>query len=327
MDAVLTWVDGSDPAFRARMAPYLTRQHEDRRTDVAGRARLISSREIFLAVASLLRFAPYIGRIWIVTNGQDPVLGPFLDRYFPDSRVEVKVIDQSVLFEGYESCLPVFNSMSVETMLWRIPGLSEDFLYMNDDYFLTAPTTLSDVQGEGGRSVCYAVERPVAWADFLRKFHPVRDGHRRISFKDTLANGSKVLGDRKYFHLSHAPEAMKRSVFARYFAEHPDVMLKNAAHRFRSEGQFNVQNFYYRLALREGLAECRSPRGVFIMLRPLRHKRRYMERKLARIARMPGLKFCCMNSLQDAREEDARLFWAWVSSLLDIDFTIALQNE
>ena len=40
MDCVLTWVDGDDPAFRQRMAPFLTDAGEDRRTDVAGRARL-----------------------------------------------------------------------------------------------------------------------------------------------------------------------------------------------------------------------------------------------------------------------------------------------
>ena len=325
MDCVLTWVDGEDPAFRSRMTPYLTGAREDSRNDVAGRARLTSCREIVVAVASILRFAPYIKRIFIVTDGQDPGLGPFLEKHFPGNKVPVVIVDHKVIFEGYEGYLPVFNSMSIETMLWRIPDLSEDFLYLNDDYFLLAPTTEADVLSPGGRSVFYGTPMRVAWADFLRKFHRKKDGKRRISYRDTLANGARIIGAKDFFMLAHTPEAMKRSVFEAFFRDNPDVMLSNIAHRFREDGQFNVQSLYFNLGVRNGFAECRSPKDVSIMLRPLRSKRGYMKRKLAKAVRIKDLKFGCMNSLQDAREEDARLFWQWVSDKIGVDFS-TVQN-
>ena len=322
MDCVLTWVDGDDPAFRQRMAPFLTDAGEDRRTDVAGRARLSSSHEIAVAVASVLRFAPYVKRIFIVTDGQDPGLGPFLDKQFPGNKVPVIIVDHKTIFEGYEGYLPVFNSMSIETMLWRIPDLSEDFLYMNDDYFLVAPTTEADVLSPEGKSLFYGSPMRVAWADFLRRFHRKKNGRRRISYRDTLANGARILGGKQFFMLAHTPEAMKKSVFEAFFRDNPDVMLSNIAHRFREDGQFNVQSMYYTMGVRDGFAEARSPKDVSVMFRPLQRKRGYMKRKLAKAARIKDLKFGCMNSLQDAREEDARLFWEWVSDKIGIDFSM-----
>ena len=80
IDAVLTWLDGEDPVFKARRAKYLTSRGEDKFDDIAGTARTVQSNEIFYAVASILRFAPYVGRIFIVTPSQDPHLGPFLEK-------------------------------------------------------------------------------------------------------------------------------------------------------------------------------------------------------------------------------------------------------
>ena len=325
MDCVLTWVDGDDPVFRSRMAPYLTGAREDSRNDVAGRARLTSCREIVVAVASILRFAPFIKRIFIVTDGQDPALGPFLAKHFPENKVPVVIVDHNVIFEGYEGYLPVFNSMSIETMLWRIPDLSEDFLYLNDDYFLLAPVTEADVLSPEGKSLVYGTPMRVAWADFLRRFHKKKNGRRRVSYRDTLANGARIAGEKEFFMLAHTPEAMKKSVFESFFRDNPDVMLSNIAHRFREDGQFNVQSLYYTLGVRDGFAERRSPKDVSIMLRPQPKKWGYMKRKLAKAAHIKDLKFGCMNSLQDAREEDARLFWQWVSDRIGVDFS-RIQN-
>ncbi len=325
MDCVLTWVDGDDPVFRSRMAPYLTGAREDSRNDVAGRARLTSCREIVVAVASILRFAPFIKRIFIVTDGQDPGLGPFLAKYFTENKVNVVIVDHKVIFEGYEGYLPVFNSMSIETMLWRIPDLSEDFLYLNDDYFLLAPVTEADVLSPEGKSLFYGTPMREAWADFLLRFHTKKNGRRRVSYRDTLANGARIAGEKEFFMLAHTPEAMKKSVFESFFRDNPDVMLSNIAHRFREDGQFNVQSLYYTLGVRDGFAERRSPKDVSIMLRPQPKKWGYMKRKLAKAAHIKDLKFGCMNSLQDAREEDARLFWQWVSDRIGVDFSM-IQN-
>jgi hypothetical protein len=62
------------------------------------------------------------------------------------------VVPHSSIFP-YPEHLPTFNSLAIETHLHRIPGLSENFIAMNDDFFFTAPWSLSDFVQEDGSDV------------------------------------------------------------------------------------------------------------------------------------------------------------------------------
>ena len=57
-------------------------------------------------------------------------------------QAKIRRVTHRELFEGFEDNLPTFNSLAIETLLWRIPDLAEQFLYFNDDVFLTAPIVL-----------------------------------------------------------------------------------------------------------------------------------------------------------------------------------------
>jgi hypothetical protein len=85
--------------------------------------------EIHYAVKSIKRFMPWIRTIWILTQRpQDPQIPGttvvFHDQVIADSDV-----------------LPTFNSHAIETMLHKIPGLAEKFIYFNDDCFVGRPVT------------------------------------------------------------------------------------------------------------------------------------------------------------------------------------------
>ncbi|MEU8192499.1 stealth family protein [Microbispora amethystogenes] len=135
IDAVYTWVDGADPAWRARRDE--AQREEARRVGgplsemATTEARFTSRDELRYSLRSLLMHAPWINRIWIVTDGQTP---PWLDTTHP----MVSVVDHKEIFTD-TSVLPVFNSHAIETQLHHIEGLSEHFLYFNDDFFLGRP--------------------------------------------------------------------------------------------------------------------------------------------------------------------------------------------
>ena len=119
IDAVVTWVDGNSPEHRKQRARY-DLSGQSGKDDVAGEIRYSSLGEINYCIASILRFAPYIRNIFIVTDGQDPGLGDFVEKYFPGQSGRLKIVDHRVIYRGYEKYLPVFNSLSIETLLWRI---------------------------------------------------------------------------------------------------------------------------------------------------------------------------------------------------------------
>ena len=47
--------------------------------------------------------------------------------------------------------LPTFNSYAIETMLWRIEGLADRFLYFNDDMMLVGPVEPTDFFSNEGK--------------------------------------------------------------------------------------------------------------------------------------------------------------------------------
>lgn len=130
VDAVYTWVDGSDPAMAARRQAYRDRT----RPQIAGReigpSRYTSHDELRYSLRSLQMYAQFIRHVYIVTDGQVPA---WLD---PDAE-GITVVDHREIFPA--TALPVFNSHAIETRLHHIPGLSERYLYFNDDVFINRP--------------------------------------------------------------------------------------------------------------------------------------------------------------------------------------------
>lgn len=67
IDVVIARVDGNDPKHRDKMKPYLDPQSPES-DDIAGPTRFRSEGEIFYCVVSILRFAPFVRKIFIVIN-------------------------------------------------------------------------------------------------------------------------------------------------------------------------------------------------------------------------------------------------------------------
>ncbi len=128
IDFVIPWVDGSDPAWQAEKAKYAASgdQSPVRYRDWD------TLRFWFRAVE---QYAPWVGRIHLITWGHVPA---WLNTAHPKLHI--------VRHEDYipAEYLPTFSSHPIELNLHRIPGLSEQFVYFNDDFFLTAPVQPTD---------------------------------------------------------------------------------------------------------------------------------------------------------------------------------------
>lgn len=72
---------------------------------------------------------PWARHIYIVTNGQVPI-------WLNTSHPKIRMVDHKDIFKWPEH-LPTFNSLAIESHIHRIPGLSEHFIYFNDDMMLT----------------------------------------------------------------------------------------------------------------------------------------------------------------------------------------------
>ena len=156
IDAVITWVDGLDPAHLQKRQIFMGSAPHLFHENATNPHRWACNGEIYLCLASLEHNAPWLRKIWIITDEQSPDLS----RLSAPLRAKVHLVDHSEIFANHGAALPTFNSLAIETFLWNIAGLSDRFIYFNDDVFLTAPCEKSDFFSPSG---------PIlrgAWADF-----------------------------------------------------------------------------------------------------------------------------------------------------------------
>jgi hypothetical protein len=138
VDIVYLWVDGSDPSWRAKRQQAFsewTARHEGELAvygNVLGRYR--DNGELRFSLRSLEKFFPSHGHVYVVTDGQAPA--------WLRAGEGVTIVNHRDLMPA--SALPVFNSGHIESYIHHIPGLSERFLYLNDDFFFGAPSEAGD---------------------------------------------------------------------------------------------------------------------------------------------------------------------------------------
>lgn len=314
IDVVISWVDGNDPNHRQRMNPYLEGAFSTW-DDIASPTRFSSVGEIYFCVASILRFAPFVRKIFIVTDGQNPDIEFISKEYFPESKTNINIIDHQILFRDYEHILPVFNSLSVESCLYRIPGLSENFVYFNDDFFLMRPLRPED-WFYNGKAVAYGSWRSVAFDRFLRRIKPKKNGHKPFGFKDSMLNAIPVSGQyRWYFCIEHTPFALKKSVLKTFFENHPEVLLKNINHKFRDPQQLNPQALFYLIGFDNGLC-VHAPKGKYLLIKPVRKEIKYIQRKINHFNTHRGILFGCVESADKASPGVTKVLFGWLNELI-----------
>ena len=151
VDAVVAWVDGGDPKHRAKRKRYLADPGGDGGPErVANVERRFSDNdEIRFCLRSIRNYAPWVRTIWLVTDNQIPAA---IDRLRAEQN-NIRIVDHREIFRGHEQLLPTFNSYAIESMLWRIDGLADRFLYFNDDMMLVGPAEPTDFFSNEGKII------------------------------------------------------------------------------------------------------------------------------------------------------------------------------
>lgn len=130
IDLIYLWVDGSDPEWINRKQSFTGVRTDHSQMNNIG--RYINNGELRYSLRSLEKYASWIRKIFIVTDRQKP---SWLNTAHP----KIQVVDHTEIIPA--EILPVFNSTVIEYFLYKIPGLSEHFLFSNDDMFFNAPVT------------------------------------------------------------------------------------------------------------------------------------------------------------------------------------------
>ncbi len=217
IDAVYTWVDDGDVAWRAAKAQALAAAPDSNTAAASGDARFRNRDELRYSLRSVYAHAPWIRTIHLVTAGQRPAW--LIDH------PRVSVVDHTEILPA--DALPTFNSHAIETALHRIDGLSEHFLYFNDDFFLGHPLTPRSFFTPGGLPNLFTAPGPIGVPGTDARPYAgaamVNRGLLRERFGVTITQ-----------HLFHMPYALRRSLLDQTIAAFPDAVARTARARFRS---------------------------------------------------------------------------------------------
>ena len=249
IDVVIAWVDGRDPKHRAKRKHHLADPGgDDEPEPVASKERRFSDNdEIRFCLRSIRNYAPWVRSIWLVTDNQVPAS---IDRQQAELD-NIRIVDHREIFRGHEQLLPTFNSFAIETMLWRIDGLADRFLYFNDDMMLVGPVEPTDFFSNEG-----TVNLRGRWNNLNGK------REEEISFFDsTKVRGAEMLGytSEHFFSPDHAIYPMLRPAMEELFEEFQPAFLANAAYRFRSRKQFWPISTHNHLLLKTDRARVEKP--------------------------------------------------------------------
>ncbi|WP_161606238.1 stealth family protein [Microlunatus speluncae] len=291
VDIVYTWVDSADPDWQR---DYDAAKPGERQTQAAATpARFRQYDELRFSLRSIAEFAPWARRIWIVTNGQVPswFAGVGDGRTTADGRVSI--VPHADLWRG-EDGLPTFNSQAIEACLHRIDGLSEKFIYFNDDFFLGRPVSPEMFFRPGtGRPVVFPSNQTVPPGP--PDPHDLAPDASGKNNRMMIATATGRLIDHKYLHV---PQALSRPVLEELERQFPEAFAETRRATFRSLSDLAACSLHHGYGLATGQAE----RGRIIQ-RYVDVEGRACARDLADIARYRCYDAFCLNAIREEGDE------------------------
>ena len=184
VDLVYLWVNGNDPEWQAKRNACIGTAETQRGVNCKG--RYADNDELKYSLRSVAQYAPWIHKIYIVTDNQVP-------SWLDTSNPKVRIVDHKEIMP--EICLPCFNSAVIEHFLYNIPGLSEHFLYANDHMFVNRPVKPDDFFAQDGLPIVRFNRRPLR--KFTLWFKEKVQGRALSNYVQTIRRSAEMV-EKKY---------------------------------------------------------------------------------------------------------------------------------
>lgn len=258
IDIVLAWCDGSDPEFSSRKSARLKEVAPPNVEENIGDVRYVQHDELRYCLRSIEKFTPWVRRIFLVTDNQRPA--------WLKDHPKVTVVDHKEIIPAH--LLPIFSAIAIEMHIHKIPGLSEHFIYGNDDIFMNRPLQPSDFFADDGK--------PFVWVNRRKSKKTTPDAAREIIADESINNWHKTVLRAWNLHLlnggalpflipAHSFDAYTKTLYRETLNKHSELLKANSS-PFRTGDEISRCFFAY-----EMIAQYDCP-PVFNERRRLWHK-------------------------------------------------------
>lgn len=256
IDFVITWVDDCDPVWRKE---FEYNSAKEGRYVITSPERYRDWGTLKYWFRGVEKFAPWVNKIYFVTYGHMP-------EWLDISNTKLVIVKHEDFIPA--NFLPTFSSDTIEFFFHKIKGLSEHFVYFNDDSFIinnVSPTrffrkglpcdmaglTVITTKGMFGYSVYLAL-------DLIREFFKKKDvisknpskwyslEYPRLSLHNLLMVRNAVFTG---FLNHHLPQGYLKSVYNDVWSHCEKDLKRTCSNKFRTYG--NVAHWlvrYWQLA-------------------------------------------------------------------------------
>ena len=301
IDFVIPWVDGSDPSWRKEKYQYMGIDEPD-----AGDERYRDMGILKYWFRAVEAYAPWVNQVHFITWGHLP---EWLNTGHPKLHI---VNHKDYIPEEY---LPTFSSHPIELNIHRIPGLSEHFVYFNDDMFLNNTVT-PDFFFRKGKPCDFLQCRHIYFESTDNVYahittNDVAEINRHHSYLKTFLRHPGKVMSRKYgvgiglknflklgnahvftgFQNHHLPNPYLKQTFLDVWSAMPEVMDRVSRNRFRTPFDVSQSVFrYWQLASGQFCPVSPASRGRYLHYA-------YNIDYVAATLNDPNIKMVCVNDV------------------------------
>ena len=244
IDIVVLWVDGSNPEF-IREKQAVSGRVSDLNQEIDGEQRYRDYGIFNYWFRMIEKHAPWVNNVYLITNGQKP---DWLNLEHPKLRW---ITHKEFMPEEY---LPSFNSSAIELNIHRIEGLSEHFIYFNDDMFMIKDTQPSDFYKNGQPKLLAVYDALVPWSSFTKIYrNDVELIYRHFPHKEAMKSSPWKFFNYRYGFLTlknlllfpwgptgyvnqHLPVPMKKSTLAHLWEIEGEILDRTSRNKIRNYG-------------------------------------------------------------------------------------------
>jgi len=192
IDFVITWVDMNDPQWQEQFSKY-SRGGGNTKNGVS-KARFRDYGFLRYWFRGVEEFAPWVRRIHLVTSCRLP-------EWLNASNPKLHIVRHEDIIPS--EFLPTFNSVVIERYIHRIPGLSDHFVYFNDDFYMTAPVPQERFFRDGLPCDIAAFSYNPSWSQWYKRIkNNIRLINKHFDKKEVLRKYHD-----KWFHPSYGFKA------------------------------------------------------------------------------------------------------------------------
>lgn len=246
IDFVVMWVDGNDPEWQKEKQKFSVDDNAD--------GSIYRYRDFGLLkywFRGVEKFAPWVNNVYFVTWGHVP---EWLDLNNP----KLKVVKHSDFIP--EEYLPTFSANAIENNLHRIDGLSEQFVLLNDDFYLIDSVKETDFFKNGKPMDTVALNVQCPQRSLVSRFFGINNTaiiNDHFNFESSikenfwkwysLKNGKNVLrsivlkGCPRFpgFWQHHLASSFCKSTFEEVWEKEYEILHQTSSHKFRESTDVN----------------------------------------------------------------------------------------